>query len=155
MSIQVLYHVFIITKRVKLNSIVMLLSGILTTIILFILLKNTNLGVYAVAGVSTTIGLIRNLTFTPIYAAKSLGIKWYRFYSDILLGFVSIGIIVLLGLASKQLFTIDSWATLLLIGIPTGVVAVMANYFIILTKSEREILRDKLKNMFSKIGLMK
>lgn len=155
MSIQVLYHVFIITKRVKLNSMVMLSSGILSTTIVFILLNNTSLGVYAVAGVSTIIGLLRNLTFTPIYAAKSLGIKWYRFYSDILLGFVSIGIIVLLGLLSKQLFTIDSWATLLLVGIPTGVVAVMANYFIILTKSEREILSEKLKNIFNKIGLMK
>lgn len=155
MSIQVLYHVFIITKRVKLNSMVMLLSGIVSTLIVFILLNNTSLGVYAIAGVSTAIGLIRNLTFTPIYAAKSLGIKWYRFYSDILIGFFSIGIIVLLGLISKQLFTIDSWATLLLVGIPTGVVAVVANYFIILTKAEREILREKLKNILNKTGYIK
>lgn len=146
MSIQVLYHVFIITKKVKENALVMLLSGVLTTLIVFILLKNTNLGIYAVAGVSTVIGLLRNLTFTPMYAAKSLGVKWYRFYSDIGLGILSIGSIVILGILSKHIFTINSWLSLFYVGIPTGVLAVFVNYFIILTKTERKILQDKLKN---------
>lgn len=150
MSIQVLYHVFIITKKVKENSIAMLLSGVLTILIVFILLKNTNLGIYAVAGVSTVVGLIRNLTFTPMYAAKSLGVKWYRFYSDIGLGFVSIGSIVLLALLSKQIITIDSWLILFAVGIPTGVLALCINYFIILTKNEREIVLDKVKNALTK-----
>lgn len=144
MSIQVLYHVFIITKKVKENSIVMLASGVITTTVVFFLLENTNWGIYGVAGVSTLVGLIRNLTFTPIYAAKSLGVKWYRFYSDIGLGLVSLTIVTLLGLASKQLITIDSWATLLLVGIPTGMLAVTANYFIILTKEERMVIKSKI-----------
>lgn len=150
MSIQVLYHVFIITKKVKENSLIMLLSGVLTTLIVFILLKNTNWGIYAVAGVSTVIGLIRNLTFTPMYAAKSLGVKWYRFYSDIGLGFVSIGSIVVLGMLSKQIVAIDSYFSLFLIGIPTGVVAVILNYFIILTRNERAIILDKVKQSVNK-----
>lgn len=150
MSIQVLYHVFIITKKVKENSLVMLLSGVLFTLIVFILLKTTNWGIYAVAGVSTVIGLIRNLTFTPMYAAKSLGVKWYRFYSDIGLGFVSIGSIVVLGMLSKQIVTIDSYFSLFLIGIPTGFVAVIMNYFIILTRNERAIILDKVKQSVNK-----
>lgn len=153
MSIQVLYHVFIITKKVKENSFAMLLSGVLTVLIVFILLQNTNLGIYAVAGVSTVIGLIRNLTFTPLYAAKSLGVKWYRFYSDIALGLVSIGSIVILCILSKQIVTIDSWLTLFLVGIPTGVLALVVNYFIILTKNEREILLDKVKNILNKFKM--
>lgn len=149
MSIQVLYHVFIITKKVKENSIAMLLSGVVTVLVVFLLLKNTNLGIYAVAGVSTVIGLIRNLTFTPMYAAKSLGIKWYRFYSDIGLGLVSIGIITALGLLSKEIVSINSYFTLFLAGIPTGILALIANYYIILTKDERELLQDKVKNFLS------
>lgn len=150
MSIQVLYHVFIITKKVKENSLVMLLSGVSTTLIVFILLKTTNLGIYAVAGVSTVIGLIRNLTFTPMYAAKSLGVKWYRFYSDIGLGFVSIGSIVILGMLSKQIIPIDSYFRLFLIGIPTGILAVILNYFIILTRNERVLIMDKVKQSLNK-----
>ncbi len=150
MSIQVLYHVFIITKKVKENSLVMLLSGVLTTSLVFILLKTTNWGIYAVAGVSTVIGLIRNLTFTPMYAAKSLGVKWYRFYSDIGLGFVSIGSIVILGMLSKQIIVIDSYFRLFLIGIPTGILAVILNYFIILTRNERVIIMDKVKQSLDK-----
>jgi len=150
MSIQVLYHVFIITKKVKENAFVMLLSGVLTTIIVFVLLKNTNLGIYAVAGVSTIIGLLRNLTFTPLYAAKALGVKWYRFYSDIGLGFLSIGCILVIAFISKQFHEIDSYASLLLVGIPAGVVSVFANYFIILTKVEREMIRNKIKNVLGR-----
>lgn len=150
MSIQVLYHVFIITKRVKENSFAMLASGVLTVLIVFILLKTTNLGIYAVAGVSTVIGLIRNLTFTPMYAAKSLGVKWYRFYSDIGLGFVSIGSIVILGMLSKQIIPIDSYFRLFLIGIPTGILAVILNYFIILTRNERVLIMDKVKQSLNK-----
>lgn len=150
MSIQVLYHVFIIAKKVKENSVVMLLSGIATTVIVLFLLKNTNLGVFAIAGVSTIIGLVRNLTFTPLYAAKSLGIKWNRFYSDIGLGILSIGIIIILGIISKQLFTIDSWLSLFAVGIPTGVLALIANYFIILTGQEREKLSLMVKRMLGR-----
>ncbi|MFA9376691.1 MAG: lipopolysaccharide biosynthesis protein [Lachnotalea sp.] len=156
MSIQVLYHVFIITKKVKENSIVILLSGVLTTIVVIVILKytenteNANIGIYAVAGVSTIIGLLRNLTFTPIYAAKSLGIKWYSFYSDIGLGLVSIGMIIIIGVVSKYLFVIDSYATLFSVGIPAGFIALIANYFIILTKSEREMLFNRVKRVLGK-----
>lgn len=151
MSIQVLYHVFIITKKVKENSLIMLLSGMLTIVIEFYLLKHTTLGIYAIASVSTIIGLIRNLTFTPMYAAKSLGIKWYRFYSDIGLGLLSIGSIIVIALISKHLFAINSWAGLFLVGIPTGIVALIVNYFIILTKAEREILQNKIRNVIEKM----
>ncbi len=150
MSIQVLYHVFIITKKVKANSMVMLLSGAVTTVIVFLLLKFTDLGIFAVAGVSTVIGLIRNLTFTPMYAAKSLGVKWNRFYSDIGIGLVSIGAIILLGKISTAIFNVNSWTMLFAVGIPTGVIALILNFFIILRRSEREVIISKLRNMIKR-----
>ncbi|MCI8417840.1 MAG: MATE family efflux transporter [Lachnospiraceae bacterium] len=144
-SIQVLYHVFIITKKVRVNSLVMVGSGALTTAIVFGLLQVTDLGLYAIAGVSTVIGLIRNLTFTPIYAARCLDLKWNYFYGDIFMGLLSIGCIWLLGVLSQQLFPIHSWAGLFLVGCSTGVVALGVNFFIVLGKSEREMIFGKLK----------
>ena len=59
-------------------------------------------------------GLLRNLIFTPIYAARCLKIRWNRFYGDILLGWISIGSIVILGNLSRMVFPVDSWIKLIL-----------------------------------------
>lgn len=143
MSIQVLYHVFIITKKVKANSIVMIVSGVLSTTIVFILLETTNLGLYAIAGVSTVLGLLRNLIFTPIYASKCLELKWTTFYSDIFTGLFSIASISLVAFASRLVFTIDSYLSLIGVGVLVGIVALIMNFFIILKKDDRKLVLDK------------
>lgn len=144
-SIQVLYHVFLITKRVKLNSVVILLSGILTTATVFVLLETTDLGVYAIAGVSTFYGILRNLVFTPIYAARCLQVKWYTFYGDILLGLASIGAICLTALPFQLLIEIDGWIKLFAVGIAAGAAALAVNFLIVLRKNERKMVLDMVK----------
>lgn len=51
-SIMSIYYLFTAVNKVKENSISVLIQGILNTIIVVILLKITNLGIYAVAGVN-------------------------------------------------------------------------------------------------------
>ena len=143
MSIQVLYHVFIITKKVKANYIVMIISGVLSTSLVFILLETTNLGLYAIAGVSTVLGLLRNLIFTPIYASKCLELKWTTFYSDIFTGLLSIACISLAAFASRFVFVIDSYLSLIGVGILVGIIALVMNFFIVLKKDDRKIVLDK------------
>lgn len=146
-SIQVLYQVFIITKKIKLNSIVIVASGVLSTAIVFVLLETTNLGLYAIAGVSVVIGLIRNMVFTPIYAAKCLEVKWTTFYSDIFLGLASIGIITAVAMVSKLILPMDSWGSFFVSGIFMGCVALGLNFLIVLRKSERQMVLHKVKAM--------
>ena len=142
-SIQVLYQVFIITKKIQLNSIVIVASGVITTATVFILLNTTNLGLYAIAGVSVVIGLIRNMVFTPIYAAKCLEVKWTTFYSDIFMGLASIGIITAVAMASKLVLPMDSWVTFLASGMLMGCVALVLNFLIVLRKAERDMVLEK------------
>lgn len=141
-SIQVLYHVFLITKRVKLNSVVILLCGILTTTTVFVLLETTSLGVYAIVGTSMVFGILRNLVFTPIYAARCLKVRWYTFYGDIILGLVSIGTICLTVLPFQLLIEIDGWMKLFGVGIVAGILALGVNFFIVLRKNERKMVID-------------
>lgn len=141
-SIQVLYHVFLITKRVKLNSVVILMSGVLTTGTVFVLLEHTDLGVYAIAGVSTFYGILRNLVFTPIYAARCLEVKWYTFYGDILLGLVSIGAVCLVSLPFQMLIEIDEWMELFAAGAAAGVLALGVNFLVVLRGNERRMVLE-------------
>lgn len=149
MSIQVLYHVFIITKKVKWNSLVLLASGVLSSVMSLILLKTTDLGVVCFPISSMVTGVLRNLIFTPIYAAHCLEIRWNRFYSDIALGFFSIGTITVLGFLSRMVYPIHSWGSLILTGIVMGPLSLLVNFFIILRREERDIVlhmvRSKLK----------
>lgn len=142
MSIQVLYHVFIITKKVKWNSLVLLGSGVLSSVMSLVLLKTTNLGAACFPLSSMVTGLLRNLIFTPIYAARCLEIRWNRFYSDIVLGWVSIGTILILGLFSRAVYPIHSWGSLILTGVVVGPLALLVNFFVILRKEERKTVID-------------
>lgn len=142
-SIQVLYQVFIITKKIKLNSMVIVASGVITTTIVFVLLNTTNLGLYAIAGVSVVVGLIRNMVFTPIYAARCLEVKWTTFYGDIFMGLASIGIITVVAMLSKLVLPMDNWITFILCGGFMGCVALVLNFFIVLRKTERQMVLDK------------
>lgn len=146
-SIQVLYQVFIITKKIKLNAIVIVVSGAITTALVFILLQTTDLGLYAIAGVSVVVGIIRNMVFTPIYAAKCLEVKWTTFYSDIFMGLLSIGVITAAAMVSKLFLPMDNWTGFFVSCIFMGIVALGLNFLIVLRKSEREMVLDKVKGM--------
>lgn len=144
-SIQVLYHVFLITKRVKLNSVIILLCGILTTTTVFVLLETTSLGIYAIVGTSMVFGILRNLVFTPIYAARCLKVKWYTFYGDILLGLVSIGAICLTSLPFQLFIQIDGWIKLFAVGMAAGILALAVNFLVVLRKGERKMVLDMIR----------
>ena len=145
MSIQVLYHIFIITKKVKVNSLVVLLSGFLSTGTVFLLLKTTNLGLYAIVLSSAFYGWLRNLLFTPLYASKCLQVKWTTFYGDILTGVKSLVCVGLVGLLFRTVFPIHSWITLIGFGCVAGVVALIVNYLIVLKKEERAMVAGFVK----------
>ncbi len=149
-SIQVLYHVFLITKKVKLNSVVIVLSGALTVLTVFILLNTTNLGVYAIVGSSMVFGLIRNLLFTPLYAARCLKVKWSTFYGDIILGLLSIGAVCLVALPFELLIDIDSWLKLIGVGVVAGPLALVVNFFVVLRKTEREMVLGMLRKKIAR-----
>lgn len=150
-SIQVLYQVFIITKKIKLNSIVIVISGVVTTALVFVLLQTTDLGLYAIAGVSVVVGLLRNMIFTPIYAAKCLEVKWTTFYGDIFMGLASIGIITAAALISKLFLPMDTWIGFFASCIFMGIIALGLNFLVVLRRSEREMVLSKVKSLLHRV----
>ena len=81
---KVLFNVFTTTNRLKVNSISVLVGGVVNFVVVFLLLKYTDLRLIAVAGVSSVVSIIRNLVITIPYSAKLLQLKWYVFYRDVL-----------------------------------------------------------------------
>lgn len=139
-GIQCLYNIFTVVNKVKNYSLLMLLSGIISTALVFVLLKTTDLGIFAVAGVSSFINLARNLLYVVPYSSKYLNLKWNTFIPEVLYSALSVMISVLIGFGIKQLVIINSWITLVVAAVLTAIPAFMVNAMIILNKKDRQYL---------------
>ncbi|PRR76502.1 lipopolysaccharide biosynthesis protein [Clostridium thermopalmarium] len=136
-GIQVLFNVFTVTNKLKWNSVLLLISGIVSTGIVFLLLKTTNLGVYAVAGTSSFINLIRNMLYTVPFCAKYLKLKWNTFFPEVMYSILSVIVLIFIGSFIDHLFIINSWWTLIIAACITSILGLAINMMIVLNKDER------------------
>lgn len=145
-AINGLFNVFLITNNLKVNSLFWMCVSLFDVVTVFILLQTTHLGVYAVAGVSTSVGILANLIFVPVYACKCLNVKWYTFYPQIFqytgTTFFMLGIFYLL----KRIIPFpNTWFYLIIIGITCGIVGVGINFIMLLNSFERKYLLVTMK----------
>jgi len=142
-SINTIFNVYSVTNKLKVPALVLLMTGFLNTLSVYILIRETNLGILAISLVSFTIGLIRNLIFTPIYAAKCLNLKWNTFYKAILRGCICALTMMLLCYALKNTIEVNSWIKLIITGGACSIVAIFINLFIVFSNSDRkEIIKS-------------
>lgn len=140
-----LNNVFLVTNRLKTNSIFWLIVSFSNVLLVFILLNITSLGIYAVAGVSKVTGILGNLFFIPIYASKCLKVKWNTFYPLIFryMGTTVVMLFVFYGIRTV-LWQPMNWLAFFLLAAIAGVVGCIINFFILLNAKERMILKNKI-----------
>jgi O-antigen/teichoic acid export membrane protein len=143
---QTLYNVFTAANKLKVNSISFCIGAIINVVIVYICLKYKFLnGLYVIAGTSSVISIIRNISITLPYTAKILGLKWYTFYADVAISLICTAINLLLAFLVKTVIVPNSWVMLILSCAVTVGLSLVANSFILLSKRERQILFSKLK----------
>lgn len=146
------YSLFLLdttTNKLKRPVLVTLIMSILSTITTLVLIKNTNLGIYAVAGVSSIFWCIKVFFFNTINAAKNLRVKWYTFYPQYLKN-LSIFIIIIISFSLlKKTFIVNSWKTLILVAILFAIIGYILTFFLLFNKKEKKIMisfiRQKIK----------
>lgn len=151
-GINCVYNIFTVVNKLKLNALIVVGCGLLNTAIVFVLLKTTSLGIYAVAGVSTIISIIRNLAFTAPYSAKCLNIKWYTFYPDIAKPVAFVIVSSIPGYFISKYMPTGTWMWLLLTAFLVVVISATIGYFVIFNKDDRKYVNELLKSKFIKRG---
>jgi len=136
-GIQPVGNIFVAVNKVKPQALSVIISGALNTVIVFFAVKFTNYGIYAVAGASVLIGLVRNLCYTIPASARYLGFRWYDFYIGVLYSTVCTIIVILFGLAVRYVLYPVNWMTLFVSCGITAVGALLLNMFAIFNKQER------------------
>ena len=126
----------IVMNRVKIPSIIMIVNGIINIISIIALLKFGVGGVYVIPITTMFISFIWFGIFIPIYPCKSLGVKPITFYPAIIRTVVSVPIILLVSNTIKNLFIIDSWIVLIILGIICGIISIIINGLIIFNPLE-------------------
>jgi O-antigen/teichoic acid export membrane protein len=144
-GIYVLGNVFPTTNRVKYNSAALILTGGISIMITLVLVAFTDWDLYAVAGVSSAVTIIRSLVFTVPVAAKLLGFKWYTFYPQVGLSVLSTILVILIACCVQAVIPTGSWSTFFLAAAIVAVLGLAASMLIVLNKDERSQLLASVK----------
>ncbi len=148
-SINPVFGVFTITNKLRVPSLVLLGAGILNTAAIFILLKTTSLGIWAIVIVGAIQHALRNFFFTPVYAASCLKLKWHAFFPNVLRCCLGLGIVVGIGLLVKQWIAGTNWLLLITEGILVTGISAAINLFAVFSSSDRSFVKDWLKQHLS------
>lgn len=134
--------IFTITLHVKQSSISVLISGVVSLTITLCLVKFTDLGIYAIAAVSSIVDTIRMVCYIVPTASKYIGAKKSTFIPVVFKSLISTGSLCLIGFIIKRFININSWLSLVLTALLFCLLSVIANFFIMLNKSSRELVKD-------------
>lgn len=144
-----LNNVFVLTNKLKVNSIVWLMVSFFDVIMVLAFLKNTALGVYAVAGVSKISSILINLIYLPIYASKCLNINKKTFYPIILKysldTFICFGAFILL---KHFIVTTNTWLSFICLILCAAIIGFIINFFLFLNREERKEIILPINKMF-------
>lgn len=143
--VQPLYSVNTVTKNVRLPVFIQIAIGVVNVGIVLILLQHTTLGVFAVAGVSSVLCVLKIVIFMPIYAAWCVGEKWFYFYGVLGKGLLNTCIIAAVFSLINIYFNIDSWKDLIVIAISSGAIGYVISFIVLMSKNDRAYLLKKLK----------
>ena len=150
-TINVIFNIFTVTNKVKFPAIVQVCSGIVNTIVVLILLEFTDLGVYAVAGVSSCVAILKNLFIIIPYASKCLNFKKTTFYPQIIKCLLAMVISMIIGSFLAKAFSISSWITFFIFAVIEMLISFGIYMAICTNKNDRQEMLNILKNVLLKI----
>lgn len=104
-----LAQISVVTNRLKEPVFVSVVLGIANVIISVLLIQFTDLGIYAIAGVSSFLFIIRYLTFNPIFAAHILKQRWSIFFPVIFRTFIPVCIITIVYIKCRPFLDFTNW----------------------------------------------
>ena len=150
--LQPLYQIFTITNKIRQSSIVTIIYGFSSIVITFICLNTTDLGLYAVAGVSLIASLIMALGYHLPFSAIYLGMPWYTFFPEIGKSIISFLVQCLIGISVNAFLDLESsWLIWFSGAILSAIIGLFINIILILNKDERTVLLEKFLKKIKRI----
>ncbi len=103
-----MFSIYTVINKVRPMAVASLVMSVMSTATVFLLLKFTDLGVYAIVGVSSIYGAVKNLTYNMFCLRKYAGINLKKSYGVILKNIVILLTCMGVNMYIKSFFTITS-----------------------------------------------
>ena len=145
-SINSMNYLYTIANKVKWQAVVLFIAGVTNVVAVFILLKYTEMGVYAIAGVSAIIGLTRNFLFNAPYAAYCIHKPKYIFWLDMIKACLCLAFCIIVGLTFNYFIVLNTWFKLIFVGGFSTLLSGMVVTFVVLGKGQRARLISTIVN---------
>jgi O-antigen/teichoic acid export membrane protein len=142
-----IWNIFTVTNKVKVPAVFLFISSLISMTLVVIGVHSFNdpfIQLTIIAGISTFFGVVRALTFLPIYGAMCLKLKWSIFHPHIMKNVCATLILTLIAFSFKHFLLVDSWFLLIIVSIATVFIGLLVNSFLILNKNERNTLKIKI-----------
>lgn len=150
-TIETVYHVFVITNKLKVASVWGIFVAIANLVLVLGLCRYSTLGIYSIPVAALLTAGLSHLIFTPLYAAHCLGEHRFYFISKTVIGLFSFLALVMLGFLWKiaALVQVNSWATLMLNCLIVGGGVFILALVLKMDKKTLLYFTDKLKKRYS------
>lgn len=132
-------NIFGVVNKLRLNSLVVVGSGLLNVCVVVVLLKTTDLGIYSIVCASSLISIARVFLFVAPYAAKCINTSGNLFRMLLIKGSLPVLIPCVIGFIVKSTIVINGWFTLILLIALTGLLVVVINFYLVLNSAQRAV----------------
>lgn len=102
-----------VMNRVKVPAIVMLSTGILNIIMIYIMYRYTSLGMYSIPLSQLILFVLNRGLFVGVYSAKCIGKKWNIFYPAIIKNLFCAFVIYIVSVFVNNLINPETWLSLI------------------------------------------
>lgn len=132
-----LYYVYTLTVKNKIPCFITIIGGVLNVVSMYILLKYTRIGVYAIVITTAVIMNFINMVTNPIYICKCLKVKITTFYPNILKNILCC-VFAVIAMKVSLYFSpqINTWIMLVIKGVLCVIVGFLAQIFILFKPEE-------------------
>lgn len=146
-----LWNIFTIVNKVRNSSLNLLYNSIaifVTVMLAMYIIEDNILRLMALAGIRVVYGIIRVITFLPIYGAKCLGFSKWTFYPLLLKNAGNILVLSGVSIIFKTIFLTTAWDSLFVGVLFTIIVGLVSVSIFVLNKSDRNFILNRIKLQF-------
>lgn len=143
-------NIFAAVNKLRWPAIATLCCGLLNVLMMIPLLEYTNLGLYAVAGTSAILLVIKDLLFKIPYIAKIVKVNPWHFWTYVIKYAICAGFIILISISVKSIIPATNWFLLIVDAVIVGLLSCIINYIIIFNKNDKKSVKAKMSHIVKK-----
>ena len=140
-----LYYIYTLKIKNKIPCMVTIIGGICNVVAMFLLIKYTNLGVFAIVLTTAVVMNVINLVTNPLYMSHCLKVSKKTFYPNIALNILCCGVAVLTMKAVVFIYPVkDGWISFLSHIVVCGIAGTLLQVLVAFKPSDiKKILRNR------------